>query len=124
MSKRTMDEATKAGRGVLYIAFAKFYFMLAGAVIEFRLPVILTNTVFGAYAVVASAVSPLNNVLITGTIQGVSRFVAQTPTQARRDSTSWAFACTFTSVCQLRPCLSCCRLSLRIFFTMFLRPVR
>ncbi len=77
------QEAAKAGRGVLYIAFAKFYFMVAGAIIEFRLPAILTNTVFGAYAVVASAVSPLNNVLITGTIQGVSRFVAQSPERAR-----------------------------------------
>jgi len=64
---------------VLYIAFAKLYFMVAGAIIEFRLPAILTNTVFGAYAVVASTVSPINNVLITGAIQSISRFTAQTP---------------------------------------------
>jgi len=77
------SEAKQAGRGVVYIAFAKFYFMVAGAVIEFRLPAILSNTVFGAYAVVASTVSPLNNVLITGTIQAVSRFTAQEPAKAR-----------------------------------------
>lgn len=77
------QEAQQAGRGVLYIAFAKFYFMIAGAVIEFRLPAILANTVFGAYAVVSSVVSPLNNVLITGTIQSVSRFTAQKPEMAR-----------------------------------------
>jgi len=77
------SEARQAGRGVLYIAFAKFYFMIAGAIIEFRLPAILANTVFGAYAVVSSVVSPLNNVLITGTIQSVSRFTAQTPERAR-----------------------------------------
>lgn len=76
-------EAQQAGRGVLYIAFAKFYFMVSGAVIELRLPAILTNTVFGAYAVVSSMISPLNNVLITGTIQSVSRFTAQKPETAR-----------------------------------------
>jgi O-antigen/teichoic acid export membrane protein len=77
------QEAQQAGRGVVYIAFAKFYFMVAGAVIEFRLPAILANTVFGAYAVVSSMISPLNNVLITGTIQSVSRFTAQKPEMAR-----------------------------------------
>jgi O-antigen/teichoic acid export membrane protein len=64
---------------VIYIALAKFYFMIAGAIIEFRLPAVLANAVFGAYAVVSSVVSPINNVLITGTIQSVSRFTAQRP---------------------------------------------
>jgi len=77
------QEAKQAGRGVIYIAAAKLYFMVAGAVIEFRLPAILSKAVFGAYAVVASTVSPLNNVLITGSIQAVSRFTAQTPERAR-----------------------------------------
>ncbi len=79
----TSQEVREAGRGVIYIAFAKFYFMVVGAIIEFRLPAILTNTVFGAYAVVSSTVSPLNNVLITGTIQSVARFTAQEPGKAR-----------------------------------------
>lgn len=77
------SEAKQAGRGVIYIALAKLYFMVAGAVIEFRLPAILSKAVFGAYAVVASVVSPINNVLITGSIQAVSRFTAQTPERAR-----------------------------------------
>jgi O-antigen/teichoic acid export membrane protein len=75
--------SSSAGRGVLYIAFAKFYFMIAGAILEFRLPALLANTVFGAYAVVSSAVSPFNNVLVTGSIQAVSRFTAQKPALAR-----------------------------------------
>ncbi len=74
---------TGAGRGVLYIAFAKLYFMVAGAVIEFRLPAVLARSVFGAYAVVSSVVSPINNVLVTGSIQAVSRFTAQRPEAAR-----------------------------------------
>ena len=75
-------EAARAGRGVLYIAFAKFYFMVAGAVLELRLPVVLGNIVYGSYGVVNSLVSPLNNVLVTGTIQAVSRFSSQRPEQA------------------------------------------
>ncbi len=82
-ARSASDEATQAGRGVIYIGLAKLYFILAGAIIEFRLPAMLASSVFGAYAVVASAVSPLNNVLVTGTIQAVSRFTAQTPGQAR-----------------------------------------
>ena len=69
--------ATGAGRGVLYIAFAKFYFMFAGMVVQFRLPAILTRSAFGSYTLIASVTSFVNNVLVTGTIQAVSRFSAQ-----------------------------------------------
>ena len=75
--------ATGAGRGVIYIAIAKLYFMVIGAVIEFRLTAILSRAVFGAYGVVASVVSPFNNVMVTGSIQAVSRFTAQKPETAR-----------------------------------------
>ena len=47
------DEAKQTGRGTIYIALAKMYFMVAGLIIEFQLPAILSNTLFGAYAVVA-----------------------------------------------------------------------
>jgi len=83
MAEKSPPSAGGAGRGVLYIALAKFYFMIAGAVLEFRLPAILSRAVFGAYAVVASVVSPINNVLVTGSIQAVSRFTAQRPEIAR-----------------------------------------
>ncbi len=76
-------KATGAGRGVLYIAFAKLYFMAIGALIEFRLTAVLSRATFGAYGVVSSVVSPLNNVLVTGSIQAVSRFTAQRPETAR-----------------------------------------
>jgi O-antigen/teichoic acid export membrane protein len=77
------EEEAQAGRGVIYIGVAKLYFILAGLIIELRLPAILGNVLFGAYGVVVSAVSPINNVLVTGTIQAVSRFTAQQPAQAR-----------------------------------------
>ncbi|MCP4447263.1 MAG: oligosaccharide flippase family protein [Myxococcales bacterium] len=77
------SEERSAGRGVLFIAAAKLYFMVIGAVIEFRLPAIVSNVTFGAYGVVSSLVSPINNVLIVGTIQAVSRFTSQDPEKAR-----------------------------------------
>jgi O-antigen/teichoic acid export membrane protein len=78
-----MAAATGAGRGVLYIAFAKFYFLLVGMVIQFRLPVILSEAAWGAFSLVNSIASWFNNVAVTGTIQAVSRFAAQNPGQAR-----------------------------------------
>src|SRR5688572_13533632 len=77
-------QATGAGRGVLYIAFAKFYFMFAGLVVQFRLPAVLSTTAWGSYSFISSLVSPVNNVLITGTIQAVSKFAAAEPEKARR----------------------------------------
>ena len=52
------EKATTAGRGVLYIAFAKFYFMVAGLVVVFRLPALLNHIPWGSYSTVNSLVSP------------------------------------------------------------------
>ncbi len=78
------QEAKQAGRGVIFIAFAKLYFILVGFVIEFGLPLILSIVVLGSYKVVTSSVNWLNAVFITGTIQAVSRFTAQRPEHARQ----------------------------------------
>ncbi|HEY5947185.1 MAG TPA: hypothetical protein VIV40_16895 [Kofleriaceae bacterium] len=77
-------KATGAGRGVLYIAFAKFYFMFVGLVVQVRLPAILSHAAWGSYSFINSLVSPVNNVLVTGTIQAVSKFAAAEPEKARR----------------------------------------
>jgi len=78
------QEARDAGRGVFLIAGAKIYFIIAGFAIEvIALPNMLGAATFGAYALVASMVSPVNNVLVTGTIQAISRFTAQTRERAR-----------------------------------------
>jgi O-antigen/teichoic acid export membrane protein len=76
-------KAAGAGRGVLFIAFAKFYFMISGLVLNVRLPALLTRARFGAFNTVSSFVSPVNNVMVTGSIQAVSRFTAQRPELAR-----------------------------------------
>jgi O-antigen/teichoic acid export membrane protein len=62
-----------AGRGVVFIGIAKIYFMVAGLAIETLLPRLLGPVRFGIYGWVNSAVSVLNTVIVTGTIQTVSR---------------------------------------------------
>lgn len=72
------DATVTAGRGVIHIAIAKAYFMVAGYVIQFALPRLLRSDVaWGHYQLVVRLVSVIDNVIITGTIQGVSRFTAQ-----------------------------------------------
>jgi O-antigen/teichoic acid export membrane protein len=74
-------EAKRAGRGFLFITAAKLYFMLAGAAIEFALPHLFPAATraqqFALYKVVVSIVSVINNVIVTVTIQSVSKFVAE-----------------------------------------------
>jgi O-antigen/teichoic acid export membrane protein len=83
VTEPAVDDASQAGRGVIYIGLAKIYFIVAGLSIELVLPAILGNVLFGAYGFVAQTVSMVNNVLVTGTIQAVSRFTAQQPALAR-----------------------------------------
>src|SRR5262245_2627832 len=58
--------------------------MVAGLVVQVRLPSILSHSAWGSYSFVNSLVSPVNNVLVTGTIQSVSKFAAAEPEKARR----------------------------------------
>ncbi len=78
MPQRGGGKAVSAGRGVLYIAVAKLYFMIAGYAIYFTLPRLLgTEAAWGDYLLVVGLASVIDNVIVTGTIQGVSRFTAQ-----------------------------------------------
>ena len=76
------NQGVSAGRGVIYIAFAKMYFLMAGAAIEFGLARIVGAYLYGAYSVVAAFVSNINNVMVTGTIQAVSRQTTAAPERA------------------------------------------
>ncbi len=82
MPEAKKDVAVTAGRGVLFITGAKLWFIVAGYAITFVLPRLLDEAAFGAYSQVVAAVSILNNVLITGTIQAVSRFSAEDDARA------------------------------------------
>lgn len=76
------SDAENAGRGVIFIAGAKIYFMIAGAAIEFAVPWLMGRFAYGAYGVVAQWVSSINNVVVTGTIQAVSRYTTEDPEKA------------------------------------------
>lgn len=72
------DSTRTAGRGVVFITAAKLYFMVAGYVVQFVLPRLLgTAAAYGAYSTVMRSASILNNVLVTGTIQSVSKFTSE-----------------------------------------------
>lgn len=76
------DAAVVAGRGALFIGFAKIYFMLTGAVQQFVLPNKLSSSDFGAFAVVNSLISIINNTMIQATVQSVSKFTAENDARA------------------------------------------
>jgi O-antigen/teichoic acid export membrane protein len=75
-----MDAANTraAGRGVVSITGAKLYFIVVGYVVQFALPRLLGSAaLYGAYSTVMTTASLVNNVLVTGTIQSVSKFTSE-----------------------------------------------
>ena len=82
METREHIDTGRAGRGVVFLSISKAWFMISGYAIVFTLPRLLPPDVFGDYGVVTRIVSVLNAVLITGTIQAVSKFVSQEPRHA------------------------------------------
>jgi O-antigen/teichoic acid export membrane protein len=92
MSATTDDKVVKsAGRGVLYIAFAKAWFLVTGVALGLILPRVFRwssgseeagQALYGAYGIVFTGVSFINNTLITGTIQAVSKFTSEDESRA------------------------------------------
>jgi stage V sporulation protein B len=76
------DAAVVAGRGAIFIGFAKIFFMVSGSVQQIVLPRLLATAEFGAFAVVNSVVSIVNNTMVQATIQAVSRFTAEDDARA------------------------------------------
>ncbi len=91
-SKTDKDIVRVAGRGVIYITFAKIWFMITGWALIFGLPRIFKwasggdadvgQELFGAYKLVFMGVSFVNNGIITGTIQSVSKFTSEDESDA------------------------------------------
>lgn len=77
---------------MIYITFAKLWFMLTGWALVFGLPRIFKwasggdaeqgQMLFGSYKLVFMGVSFINNGIITGTIQAVSKFTSEDDTNA------------------------------------------
>jgi stage V sporulation protein B len=72
------DELTEtAGRGAMALAVAKLYFIVAGWAVYFLLPRILDAAQWGDYLLIVGLASVVNNVMVGGTVQSISRFTAQ-----------------------------------------------
>lgn len=75
--------AQGAGRGLAFITLAKLWFMVGGAAISFLLPLVFPKAVrverYGQWGTVLACMSLLNNVIVTGSIQMVSRFASRGP---------------------------------------------
>jgi stage V sporulation protein B len=71
------DAAVVAGRGAIFIGFAKIFFMVSGSIQQIVLPRLIAAAQFGAFAVVNNVVSIVNNTMVQATIQSVSKFTAE-----------------------------------------------
>ncbi|MEZ4286622.1 MAG: oligosaccharide flippase family protein [Polyangiales bacterium] len=78
-----MASSKNAGRGLLAIASAKIYFIVATYAVFLLLPRLLGSAEeFGLFVTTISGVSILNNVLIVATIQTVSKFISERESDA------------------------------------------
>jgi O-antigen/teichoic acid export membrane protein len=76
------EAAVVAGRGAIFIGFAKVYFMVSGLLQRILLTRVVGAADFGDFAVVNNAISILNNTVVQGTIQAVSKFTAEDDARA------------------------------------------
>jgi stage V sporulation protein B len=76
------DRAVEVGHGVLFIGLAKASFMVFGALQKFLLARVVSVAEYGAFSVVNNAISIVNNTIVQGTIQSVSKFTAEDDTRA------------------------------------------
>jgi len=84
-AEQEVDTARKTGRGFLIITAAKVWFMITSAVIQLGLPIFFGSAEkFGVFKIVTESISLINMVMITGTLQAVSKLVSEQPARARR----------------------------------------
>jgi O-antigen/teichoic acid export membrane protein len=71
------DAGVEAGRGAIFIGFAKIYFMISGSLQRVLLPRLIDTAAFGAFAVVNNLISIVNNTVVQATIPAISKFTAE-----------------------------------------------
>lgn len=71
------EAAVVAGRGALFIGFAKVYFMISGFLQQVLLTRLIGAAEFGAFGVVNNVISIVNNTVVQATIQSISKFTAE-----------------------------------------------
>lgn len=77
-----LSQEKRVIKNSLFIPLAKVYFVVTGYGIYFGLTRILDPSQFGIYGVVIGLISVVNMVFISGTIQGVSKFISEDESQA------------------------------------------
>jgi len=68
--------AVQAARGALFIACAKAFFMVAGVAQRVLLGRLVDPAAYGAFSHVNGVISSLNNTMVQGTVQAISRHTA------------------------------------------------
>ncbi len=71
------SEGVEAGRGALFIGFAKIYFMFGGFIQGVGLARLIDAAGFGAFGVVNNLISIVNNTVVQATIPAISKFTAE-----------------------------------------------
>ena len=83
MDKTKGSQTRLVGRGVLWITAAKVYFMVTGLLLITLLPKLIGHTdderarLYGTFTVVIGVLNPITMMMITGTIQAVSKFISE-----------------------------------------------
>jgi stage V sporulation protein B len=75
----TQEAARNAGRGGIAVLGAKIFFVLSGLVQQTLLPHVIGLAGYGALSRILALANIPNNVVVTGSTQGVSRAVARAP---------------------------------------------
>ena len=79
------DDTRSAGRGLLWVASGKVFFIVTALGVQFALPRLFgSQEAYGLFAVAFGAASMLNNVLIASTLQTVSKLVSEDEQRAPR----------------------------------------
>jgi O-antigen/teichoic acid export membrane protein len=78
--------AVAAGRGAVFIGAAKIVFMVMGFLQRTLLTRVVGAGDYGAFALVNNTISILNNTMVQGTVQGVSRFTATSDDPGHADA--------------------------------------
>ncbi len=78
MTETRDDETRKAGRGLLWVTGGKIFFIVTAYTVALALPrVFASEEVFGLFSVAFGAAAMLNAVLISSTLQTVSKLVSE-----------------------------------------------
>jgi len=83
MDEARANETRAAGRGVLWITAAKLYFVLTGVLLITLLPKLIGATDeerarhYGTFTVVIGVLNPITMMMISGTLQAVSKFISE-----------------------------------------------